>query len=178
LVIGMHIIIGMPLQLIIIGMPMPIMLIMRVQHSFIMSMDMPAMGFMVQTMPSAVISQVMVQPITGIIIGIMLFIMPFIMPMPPIIGICIIGIMFMGIMPGIWFIIGIIWAAGICMAVIMIVIPRVVGGMCARRVRWGNHAPRRRCPQPLRFDRGCFPPISRMGVRWGRLGCAFRAMLW
>lgn len=109
----MHIIIGMPLQLIIMGMPM---LIMRVQHSFIMSMVMPAMGFMVQTMPSAVMSQVMVQVITGIIIGIMPF---------------IIGIM--GIMPfimGIWFIMGMV--VGICMAVIMVLVPRerraAVGG--------------------------------------------------
>lgn len=113
----MHIIIGMPLQLIIIGMPVPIM---RVQASFIMSMDMPAMGFMVQTMPSAVISQVMVQHITGIIIGIMPF-----MAMPPIIGICIMGI---GIMP-VWFIIGIIWAAGICMAVIMVLFPECWPGL-------------------------------------------------
>lgn len=115
---GMHIIMGMPLQVIIMGIPMPIMVIMRVQQSFIMSMVMPAMGFMVQTMPSAVISQVMVLVITGIIMG-----MP---PMvPPIMGICIIGIMGICIMGMVG-----IWVVGICMAVIMVLTPRRSEGRC------------------------------------------------
>ncbi len=40
----MHIIIGMPPIDIIMGMPMPIMLIMRLQQSMIISMDMPSIG--------------------------------------------------------------------------------------------------------------------------------------
>lgn len=142
----MHIIIGMPLQLIIMGMPMPIMVIMRVQHSFIMSMVMPAMGFMVQTMPSAVISQVMVQVITGIIIGIMPFMPPIMGIIPFIMGICIMGIMPPIMVMGIWFIIGMV--VGICMAVIMVLVPRdgqgagSGGPRCLSRLTMRPPAPR------------------------------------
>lgn len=95
---------GMPPQLIIMGMPDAIIDIMRSQHSFIMSMDMPFIGFMVQVMPAGVISQVISHIMVGIIIGIIMpiwgtmficgtmFIMGFIIP--------IIGfIMGIGIMP-------------------------------------------------------------------------------
>ena len=108
----------MPPQAIIIGMPPVIMAIMRLQYSMNMSFDMSSIGIISQTMPVAVILQVILHIIMGI--GIMppiipipwgiMFIMPFIgiMPwgiIPPIIG------MFMGIMPLIgMFIIGIcIW---------------------------------------------------------------------
>jgi hypothetical protein len=101
----MHTIVGMPLQHIIMGMPIPIMVVMRVQHSCIISMVMPGMGAMVQTMPSLVISQVMVQVITGIIIGIM----------PPIMGMVPIGMVPIPIIG--------MAAAGICIAVIMILSP-------------------------------------------------------
>ena len=106
----------MPPQAIIIGMPPCIMAIMRLQYSMNMSFDMSSIGIISQTMPVAVILQVILHIIMGI--GIMppiipmpwgiMFIMPFIgiIPwgiIPPIIG------MFMGIMPlmgmfiiGIW----------------------------------------------------------------------------
>ncbi|MCX5571538.1 MULTISPECIES: hypothetical protein [Kaistia] len=99
----MHIIIGMPAMLIIMGMPMPIMLIMRLQQSMNMSLDMPSIGIISQVMPLSVMVQVIfaiiigmgIMPPIGIILPIM-GIMPFIMPMP--------GIMFcigIGIMAGI-----------------------------------------------------------------------------
>jgi len=83
----MHIIIGIFEHIIIAGIPIDIAAFMRSQQSFIMSMAMPSIGFMVQTMPSAVISQVMVHIIIGIGIGIP--IMPFIIM--GFIGIPIIG---------------------------------------------------------------------------------------
>ncbi len=89
----MHIII-MPPQAIMQGMPMAIMAIMRSQASVNAGMAMPPIGIILQTMPSAVISQVMLAIIIGIIIIcgiIMLGIMP---------GI-ILGIIMFGIMPGI-----------------------------------------------------------------------------
>lgn len=113
---------------------MSIIAFMRSQQSFIMSIGMPSMGFIVQTMPAGVISQVIWHIIIGmpIIIGfiIMGFIMPpiimgFIMPimgfiMPFIImgfiGMFIIG--FIG-MP-IWFIGIPIGLIGICIAGIII----------------------------------------------------------
>lgn len=87
----MHIIIGMPPHIIVIGIPAFIMAIMRSQAIFIISADMPSIGFISQVMPVSVMVQVMLHIIIGIIMGIMPFIM-------------FIGIMFMGIMP---FIIGI-----------------------------------------------------------------------
>jgi hypothetical protein len=96
----------MPPQFIIIGMPLDIM---RLQHSMNMSLSMPSIGFISQTMPWSVmvhfIAPIIIMgiiigmpPIIGIIMG---FIMPPIMGfiigiMPPIIGIMlfIIGIMF------------------------------------------------------------------------------------
>ena len=94
----MHIIIGMPPHIIIIGMPQAIICVIRSQQSFIISMVMPSIGIIVQTIPRGVISQV-IRPI-GImpaIIGIMFGIIPFIML--AIIGImfCIIGICMAGI---------------------------------------------------------------------------------
>ncbi|MGR9460524.1 hypothetical protein ACU8V1_31910 (plasmid) [Rhizobium leguminosarum] len=99
----------MPPQFIIIGMPLDII---RLQHSMNMSLSMPSIGFISQTMPSAVIMHFM-EPIIIIIgmeaiIGIMA---PFIMGMPDIIGIIppIIGFIMAGIM---LFIIGIMFMAG------------------------------------------------------------------
>ncbi|SDP10160.1 hypothetical protein SAMN05443582_103400 [Phyllobacterium sp. OV277] len=100
------------------GMPMFIIAVIRSQQSFIISIDMPSIGIISQTMPVGVILQVMVHIIMGMaiippIIGICIGIMPFIIGIcigiiPPIIGIC------MGIM---LFIIGIIlFIIGICMA--------------------------------------------------------------
>jgi hypothetical protein len=108
---GMQHIIGMPGHIIMLGMPMFIMAIMRSQQSLITSIDMPSIGFMVQTIPAGVISHV----IWHIIIGIDMPIMP------PIIGIGmpimfpIIGII-PGIIPGIIGIMLPIWFTGICMA--------------------------------------------------------------
>lgn len=111
---------GMLPHIIIIGMPMPIMAIMRSQHIFIMSMLMPAIGFMVMTMPSGPISQLICAIAMGMGMGIM-----------PIIGIgiiCpIIGIapiwfimgMGMGIICPIIGIMGIVSVIGICIAGIM-----------------------------------------------------------
>jgi hypothetical protein len=116
----MPIIIGMPPQAIIMGMPAPLIDIMRLQHSMNMSFDMSSIGIISQTMPLAVILQVILHIMTGIGIMppimpmpfiIMGFIMPPIiwfimgMPMPPI------GMFIIGIMP--FIIIGI---AGICIA--------------------------------------------------------------
>ncbi|MHC2221423.1 hypothetical protein ACVIGV_006873 [Rhizobium leguminosarum] len=93
----------MPPQFIIIGMPLDII---RLQHSMNMSLSMPSIGFISQTMPSAVMVH-FIEPII-IIIGI---IAPFIMGMPDIIGIIppIIGFIMAGIM---LFIIGIMFMAG------------------------------------------------------------------
>jgi len=98
--IVMPTIIGIPLHIIIIGMPIAIIAVMRSHIAVIISMVMPAVGIILQTMPSAVISQVIAQHGVGIIIGI-------IMPL------FIIGI---GIMVGI-----VAVGIGICIAVIMIV---------------------------------------------------------
>jgi hypothetical protein len=89
--LGIAIIMVMP-HIIIMGMPDCIMPIIRLQHSMNISFGMPSIGFISQTMPVSVISQVMPHIIGIIIIGIimgMLFIMEFIMPgigMPIIIG--------------------------------------------------------------------------------------------
>ncbi|HEX4111224.1 MAG TPA: hypothetical protein VH020_01695 [Stellaceae bacterium] len=89
--LGIAIIMVMP-HIIIMGMPDFIMPIIRLQHSMNISFGMPSIGFISQTMPVSVISQVMPHIIGIIIIGIimgMLFIMEFIMPgigMPIIIG--------------------------------------------------------------------------------------------
>ncbi|OWV78722.1 hypothetical protein ATY75_06100 [Rhizobium sp. N122] len=102
----------MPPHIIIIGMPPDIIDIMRLQHSVNMSLSMPSIGFISQTMPSAVMLH-FIEPII-IIIGIEAIIgiiAPFIMGMPPIIGIIpppIIGF----IMAGMLFIIGIMFMAG------------------------------------------------------------------
>ncbi|TBF02158.1 hypothetical protein ELG94_35125 [Rhizobium ruizarguesonis] len=101
----------MPPQFIITGMPPDIIDIMRLQHSMNMSLSMPFIGFISQTMPSAVMLHFM-EPII-IIIGmeaIIGIIAPFIMGMPPI-GIIppIIGFIMAGIM---LFIIGIMFMAG------------------------------------------------------------------
>ncbi|RWY72591.1 hypothetical protein EHI46_16880 [Rhizobium leguminosarum] len=103
----------MPPQFIIMGMPLDIM---RLQHSMNMSLSMPSIGFISQTMPSAVMVHFM-EPII-IIIGmeaIIGIIAPFIMGMPPIIGIIppIIGFIMAGIM---LFIIGIMFMAGFIMS--------------------------------------------------------------
>jgi hypothetical protein len=124
-------IIGIPLHIIVIGMPIAIIVVMRSHIAFIMSMVMPAVGIILQTMPSAVISQVIAQHGVGIIIGIIMplfiigIVMPFIMGiiMPFIIGMVI---------P---FIIGIcigIVAVGICIAVIMVVPLLPCGGPSVR----------------------------------------------
>jgi hypothetical protein len=99
----------MPPQFIIIGMPLDII---RLQHSMNMSLSMPSIGFISQTMPSAVMVH-FIEPII-IIIGmeaIIGIIAPFIMGMPDIIGIIppIIGFIMAGIM---LFIIGIMFMAG------------------------------------------------------------------
>jgi len=113
-------IIGIPLHIIVIGMPIVIIVVMRSHIAFIMSMVMPAVGIILQTMPSAVISQVIAQHGVGIIIGIIMPLFIIGMVMPFIIGIIIPFIMGM-VMP---FIIGIcigIVLVGICIAVIMVV---------------------------------------------------------
>lgn len=99
----------MPPHIIIIGVPLPIIMVIRLQHSMNMSFDMSSIGIISQTMPLAVILQVILDIIIGIImpIGIMPFIIGIIMPfigMPPIImGFIIIGFIGMepiiGIMP-------------------------------------------------------------------------------
>ena len=105
-VVGMHIIIGMPPHIIIIGAPMAIIDVMASQRSVMRDIIAGSVGIIFMTMPSFVISQdilhiigVMPFIIIGIIMpmpGIMF--MPFIIgiiPMPPII------MPFIGIMP-IW----------------------------------------------------------------------------
>ncbi|PDT29293.1 hypothetical protein CO660_13030 [Rhizobium sp. L9] len=99
----------MPPQFIITGMPPDIMDIMRLQHSMNMSLSMPSIGFISQTMPSAVMAH-FIEPII-IIIGIIAPFIIGIMGMPDIIGIMppIIGFIMAGIM---LFIIGIMFMAG------------------------------------------------------------------
>ncbi|MBX5139503.1 hypothetical protein HJB79_12115 [Rhizobium lentis] len=99
----------MPPQFIMTGMPPDIMDIMRLQHSMNMSLSMPSIGFISQTMPSAVMEQ-FIEPII-IIIGIIAPFIIGIMGMPDIIGIMppIIGFIMAGIM---LFIIGIMFMAG------------------------------------------------------------------
>jgi len=80
----MPIIMGMPLQLIIMGMPMPIIFIISSQQLLNISMFIPSGQVILQVMPSAVISQ-LILAIMGIIIGI---IPDCIIP----IGICMAGI--------------------------------------------------------------------------------------
>jgi hypothetical protein len=102
----MHAIIGMPPIDIIMGMPMLIMLIMRLQQSMNISMDMPSIGIISQVMPLSVMVHFIMDIIIGImpfIIGIMPFIigiMPFIIGIiPPIIGIMVcIGIVDIGLL--------------------------------------------------------------------------------
>ncbi|ARO33051.1 hypothetical protein NXC14_PB00228 (plasmid) [Rhizobium sp. NXC14] len=99
----------MPPQFIMTGMPPDIMDIMRLQHSMNMSLSMPSIGFISQTMPSAVMVH-FIEPII-IIIGIIAPFIIGIMGMPDIIGIMppIIGFIMAGIM---LFIIGIMFMAG------------------------------------------------------------------
>jgi hypothetical protein len=118
LVVGIHIIIGMPPHIIIIGAPMAIIDCMASQRSFMRGIIDASVGIIFIVMPSLVISQVILHIIgimPGIIIGIIMPmppIMPFIMGMPPMPFIIGIAIMFMGmgIMP---FIIGIMLFIGI-----------------------------------------------------------------
>lgn len=119
-------IIGMPPHIIIMGMPLPIMPIILSQASFIICVDMPAIGVMVQTIMSPFISHDMVH--MGTIIGIMPPIMEFIIGIMPIIGFImpIIGIMLPIMAPIIWFIIGIMFIIGIIPWVIM---PSVISGI-------------------------------------------------
>ncbi|MBB3428943.1 hypothetical protein FHT85_005974 [Rhizobium sp. BK312] len=91
-------------HIIIIGIPDDIMDIMRLQHSMNMSLSMPSIGIISQTMPFGVILQVILPIIIcimGIIIG---FIMAFIIGIAPIIGMLLI----MGFIIGIMFIAGFI----------------------------------------------------------------------
>jgi hypothetical protein len=111
-------IIGMPPHIIIMGMPADIIMVIRSQQAFIISIVMPSHGVMRQIMPVGVISQVMRHVIIGIIMGIIIG-----MPMP--------GIMFIPAIGAIPFIIGIIgiigmlFIIGIDAAVIIIVAPYV-----------------------------------------------------
>lgn len=100
-----------PPHIIIIGMPPDIMDIIRLQASMNISLSMPSIGFISQTMPSAVMVHFIMLIIIGIIIGIppIIGIMPFIMGMP-IIGIIPPIIGFMAFIMG--FIIGIMFMAG------------------------------------------------------------------
>ncbi len=119
----------MPPQFIIMGMPEPIMAHMRLQASMNMSFEASSIAVISQTMPSAVILQVVlhiiigIMPIIGIIPGmpimlliiigfiigfimgipiIMGFIMPFIIGIDCIMGVCICfaGVMFRSIRMG------------------------------------------------------------------------------
>jgi hypothetical protein len=101
-------------HIIIMGIPDFVMLIMRLQHSMNISLGMPSIGIISQTMPVSVISQVKRHIIGIIIIGI------------------IIGMLF--IMPGIGIIIGFIMPVimvgiGIAAALVM----GIVSSLCARR---------------------------------------------
>ena len=105
-------------HIIIIGMPDDIMDIMRLQHSMNMSLSMPSIGIISQTMPFGVILHVILPIIIcimGIIIGFMMgmppimepiigFIIGFIIGIAPIIGMLLI----MGFIIGIMFIAGFI----------------------------------------------------------------------
>jgi hypothetical protein len=75
---GMHIVIGIPAQLIIAGIPIAIIAFIALQRSVSICIDDASIGVIRQTMPSFVISQV-IRHMTGIaiIIGII--------DMPPII---------------------------------------------------------------------------------------------
>jgi hypothetical protein len=117
----MHSIIGIPPHIMTIGMPHAIILFIWSQQSFTMSMVMPSIGIIVQTMPRGVISQVILQVgicIMPAIIGIMLAIIGIIFG----IMLAIIGIMFgimlviIGIMFGIMF--------GIILLFLRLVLPR------------------------------------------------------
>jgi len=105
-------------HIIIIGMPDDIMDIMRLQHSMNMSLSMPSIGIISQTMPFGVILHVILPIIIcimGIIIGFIIgmppimepiigFIIGFIIGIAPIIGMLLI----MGFIIGIMFIAGFI----------------------------------------------------------------------
>jgi hypothetical protein len=73
----MHIIIGIPAQLIIAGMPIAIIAFMALQRSVIICIDEASIGIIRQTMPSFVISQV-IRHMSGIAIIIGIIGMPFI----------------------------------------------------------------------------------------------------
>ncbi|SCB28418.1 hypothetical protein GA0061100_106367 [Rhizobium hainanense] len=101
-------------HIIIIGMPEDIMDIMRLQHSINMSLSMPSIGIISQTMPFGVILQV----ILPIIICIMGIIIGFIIGMPPIME-PIIGFI-MGFIIGIAPIIGMLLIMGFIIGIIFI----------------------------------------------------------
>jgi hypothetical protein len=102
-------------HIIMAGMPVFIMAVIDSQHWAIISLVMLPMGFMVQTMASPFISQVMLQVIIDIIMGIIPPIMGFIIGIcPPIIGFIM---PIMGFIIGIWGIIG-IWPGIIGMVII------------------------------------------------------------
>lgn len=109
----MPIIIGMPPIDIIMGMPMPIMLIMRLQQSMNISMDMPFIGIISHVMPLSVMVQVILAIIIGIIAGIMPFIIGIIPPIMPFIGIMLFIMGFMPPIMGFMPIIGIMAGIGI-----------------------------------------------------------------
>jgi len=173
-------IIGIPLHIIIIGMPIVIIVVMRSHIAFIMSMVMPAVGIILQTMPSAVISQVIAQHGVGIIIGIIMplfiigMVIPFIMGMviPFIIGIVIPFIIGMGmpfiigiVMPfiiGICIMVGIV-SVGICIAVIMVV-PLIRWRTLRPPYLLTNDAPQPGTPQRIVAAEGRFPPLPRQDV--------------
>jgi hypothetical protein len=117
----------MPPQAIIIGMPALIMPVMRLQNSMNMSFDASSIGIISQTMPPAVILQVIRHIIIGIgIMPVIIGIMPFMGIMPFIVIGFIMPIM--GIIPPIMlFIIGmppiIMGMAGICIAAVIVFLP-------------------------------------------------------
>ena len=80
----MHIIMGMPLQLIIIGIPIVIIAFIALQRSAMPSMPAPSIGMHFMTMPSFVISHVQ-RHIIGIAIIIGIIGMPPVIPgiIPP-----------------------------------------------------------------------------------------------
>jgi hypothetical protein len=156
------VIIGMPPQDIVAGIPAVIMAFIMSQHAFMSSICEPSVGVILQTMPSLVISRVILHIIMprmppiigmgiGIIMGIGMPIMPFIMfgIMPLIIP----GIM--PPMPGIMPLIGIIVGIGIPIIPFIGIIPPIgdigigiidmgISGIIGafivglRRVRWGS----------------------------------------
>jgi hypothetical protein len=121
-------IIIMPPHAIIMGMPAFTMSVIRLQNSMNMSLDMPSIGIISQTIPAAVILQVILPIIIGMgIIPDIIGIMPFIMGIMPFI---IIGFIMpiMGIIPFIMLlIIGmppiIMGMAGICIAALIVFLP-------------------------------------------------------